>query len=89
MTNYGTKHFAATVEAIDSSAAIIVMFFKKLLSQGKVLGLFCPKERVNILERSLQKHSLGLEFEYFDSRIMDGRGGAVVMFCSSSVLICA
>lgn len=54
-TSYRTKHFATTVEAIDSSDAIILIicFKRKLLSQGKVLGLFCPKERVKTLERSL------------------------------------
>lgn len=43
----------------------------KLLYQGKGLGLFCPEERVNRLERSLQRHTLGLESEYVESRIME------------------
>jgi len=45
--------------------------------------LFCPEERVNRLERSLQGHSL--EFEYVGSRIVDAGAGGGVVFCSGSV----
>lgn len=62
-----------------------ICFKINLLYHRKGLRLFWSKERVNRLERSLQRHSMGLEFEYLESRIMDVGAGVVVLFYSGSV----
>lgn len=60
-TSYRKECFAATVEAYCLFCCPYMNYicFKiKLLYEGNGLGLFCPEERVNRLERSLQRHNL-------------------------------